>query len=106
MPTHSALIPVLREKLVWQKDKAEELLHCVNSGNFKDKLAIAANSIHECTDRALRKFTGSIFEVDQCMRKQCELGKSYKGGSAWFDAECYQKRNLLEECFHASRGQV
>ena len=29
------------------------------------------------------------------MRKKCELEKSHKGGSAWFDTECYQKKKLV-----------
>ena len=61
MPTHSAPTPVLTENFVWQKDKAEELLRCVNSDNFSNKIAIATNSVDECIDRALREFTGSIF---------------------------------------------
>ena len=61
MPTYSASSPVLSEKLLWQKDKAEDLLCRVNSVSFKDKLAISTNSIDECIDRALREFTGSIF---------------------------------------------
>ena len=97
MPTHSAPTPVLTEKLVWQKDKVEELLCCVNLDNFSNKIAIATNSIDECIDRALQEFTGSIFEVSRCMCKKCDLGKSYKGGSTWFDAECYQKINLSGE---------
>ena len=85
MPAHYAPTPVLTEKkLVWQKDKAEELLRCVNSGNFKNKIATGTNSVDKSMDRALREFTGSIFEVSRCMCKKCELGKSYKGGSAWF----------------------
>ena len=98
MPTHSAPTPVLTEKkLVWQKDKAEELLRCVNSGNFKNKIATGTNSVDESMDRALREFTGSIFEVSRCMRKKCKLGKSYKG-SACFDAECYQNQQKNNTC--------
>ena len=71
----------------------------------KNKITIATNSIDECIDRALQEFTGSMFEVSRCMRKKCELGKSHKGGSAWFDAECYQKNKLVRRmlsCFKTS----
>ena len=91
MPTHSAPTPVLTEKK--KKKKTNNLYGKKTKQNYcavltlvisKNKITIATNSIDECIDRALQEFTGSIFEVSRCMCKKCELGKSYKGGSAWF----------------------
>ena len=104
MSTHSAPTPVLtkikkkekEKKNVWQKDKAK-LLRCVHSGNFKNKIGIAANSVDKNIDRALREFTGSTFEVSRYMPKKCKLGKSYKG-STCFDAECYQNQQKNNTC--------
>ena len=101
MPMHFAPMPVLTGKVVWQKDKAEEPLRCVNSGSFKDKLAIATNS----TELYWSLQTAFLNLASVCARNM-SLEKATKVIVLGLTQSITKKRNLLEERFCASRGEI
>ena len=89
------------ENFVWQNEKAELFLQCIESGDLVARFSKANDLIDTDVGGALKLVTDSILEAGFCMRKTIKIKRVRS--SQWYDRECVEKKKNARKALRRYR---